>query len=116
RPRQNLEEIEHDLRSADVEARGSAMRDLLQLVRKDPAIHSCALGLFRRAVESEDDGWTASSAVRGIEHIAGAAEARNAWLALLQRPSERLVMTAALSIEDPALVPALIELLRRRPE
>jgi len=111
-----LEQIKHDLHSEQPEVRGSAMQRLHLWAKKDHGIHSAALPIFRAAVESEQDPWTATTAAAGIATIAGQAEGRSALYALLNHARPEMVARVALSLTEIADIPLLIELLQKRPE
>lgn len=92
------------------------MAALYHRAQQTPAIHPEALELFRASVMAWPDYMTASYAARGIELIAGPAEGRKIWLALLNHPKAELAGAIAQSIKDVSYVPVLLELLERRPE
>ncbi len=92
------------------------MQSLLNEARKDSAIHAEALEIFEASLQTEQDPWTAMSAAWGVEHIAGPEEGRRVWLALLGHPRMAMAERVALSIDDPFYVPALLDVLQRRPE
>ncbi len=111
-----LEQIKHDLRSEQSEIRGAAMQRLHLWAKQDHGIHKAALPIFKATVEKEQDPWTATTAVRGIETIAGLAEGQKAWSTLLRHPRPEMVIRVALSLTDVFYIPLLLELLQQHPE
>jgi len=112
----DFEQIKRDIRSPDQPTRGTSMAALYHHAQQTPAIHPEALELFRASVMAWPDYMTASYAARGIELIAGPAEGRKIWLALLNHPKAELAGAIAQSIKDVSYVPVLLELMERRPE
>jgi hypothetical protein len=104
------------LQSADREARVKAIQELLVRARKDPAQHVDALEIFRGAIASETDPWSATRAAQGIELIGGIEAGREAWQSLLVSTRADMLASAAMSISNKAYAPLLLELLARRPE
>jgi HEAT repeat protein len=87
---------------------------LFTLVQREPAVHERALQIYREMFRSQRDPFTVTSAIRGIEHIAGIDEGRRLRLAIFDNPRAELVKNVVGTIQDPSYVPALIELLHRR--
>ena len=100
----------------DVEDRGRAMQELLLWARKDAAVRPAARDVFRQALPTALDAWTATSVARGLALTADPAEARAAWLTLLARPDPTLVARIALAVgDDPAFIPTLLDMLAAGP-
>lgn len=112
--RPNLDEIRGRLASPQQQDRVRGMMDLLKWARQDPRVHEAALPIFRQAIASEPDRWTAVYAARGVEVAAGPEAGRAAWLALLDRPEPETVAAVAFSITDPSFAPDLIAVMNRR--
>lgn len=112
----DFEQIKRDIRSPDQPTRGTSMAALYHHAKQNPAIHQEALELFRANVMAWPDYMTASNAARGIELIAGPAEGRKTWLALLNHPKAELAGSIATTLKDVSYVPILLELIERRPE
>jgi hypothetical protein len=111
-----LEPIREALGSPRQADRVGAMQQLVQLARKDSRVRVEALAIFERAIDVEEDRWTAIHAARGIASIAGPEAVRAAWLTLLNRPQAETVSAVAYAINDPAYIPVLLDVLKRRPE
>src|SRR5262249_43915080 len=116
RRRSTIAEIEKDVRAEDQLTRSRAMEDLTLLVKREPSIHSAALGIFRTALHNPSDTLMTTSALHGLESVAGHAEARRAARALFSHPRAALVAAVALCLEHRSHVPALIVLLSQRSE
>ena len=116
KPPRTLAQIEQDVQSRDPAVRGSAVQDLVLRARKDPSLHAQVLAVFRNAVDVDDDPGVVATAARGIQDVLGPDKSRSTWLALLNRPDAMIVARVALAIDDRQCVPALLDLLRRRPE
>jgi hypothetical protein len=111
----DLDTIRRDAASDDPETRGRALDSLLRLVRRDPGAHHAALELFRAELGDLRSPFAALSAARGIEHVAGPDEGRDAWLALLAASEPSVVSSAALLV-DASYAPVLLGLLAQRRE
>jgi HEAT repeat protein len=109
-------EIERDLSSPDQHTRSSAMEDLSLLVKRDRSVHGAALVLLRAALEAPTDIWMTTSALRGLELVAGKDEARATAATLIAHPRAELVASVVLGLGDRAYLPVLLEALVRRPE
>lgn len=114
-PQREVDRIRADLQSPEVPVRAQAMDALLRWVRDDPGIHAEAVEIFRGAWRSETSGYLAACAIRGIEQIAGPAEAHAARLALLDHTSPQMVAYAVLGLGRNPDIPKFVELLARRP-
>jgi len=106
-----LEQIKHDLHSDQQEVRGAAMQRLHLWAKADRGIHSAALPIFWAAIETEQDPWTATTAARGIETVAGPAEGQRACHALLNHSQPKMVSRVVLSLVDVSNIPLLLRLL-----
>jgi hypothetical protein len=94
-----LDQIRQSVASADAEARGRAMQDLLNLARKNKDVHQEALGIFMGALMNEQAPWAAISAARGVAFIAGEKEGRRAWRTLLDHPNVEMVAAVAAVVD-----------------
>lgn len=114
-PKRDLAQIRTSLQSPEVPVRAQAMGELLAWVSDDSKIHAEALDIFRESWRSESNGHLAACAIRGIEQIAGSAEAHAARLTLLDHPSPQMVAYAVLGLERHPDISKFVELLARMP-
>ncbi|MCW3099072.1 MAG: hypothetical protein JWL77_4690 [Chthonomonadaceae bacterium] len=76
------------------------MQRLHLWAKQDRGIHGAALPIFKAAVETEPDPWTATTAAHGIETIAGPTEGQKAWRTLLSHPQPEMAARAVLSLTE----------------
>ena len=114
-PDELLDLVKTEVASDDPQVRGQGLQRLLSVARDHESVRGAALPIFKTALESEVAPWSALNAARGIELIAGREEGRRAWRRLLDH-REAEVVAAAAAVVDPALAPALMDVLERRAE